>query len=136
MPRTPIGDTVGDWIKLTDLVSPQTVAGDPFLSEVRGKLAASLEEVKRLIVERDELEARKQAATRRINELQEAGRKQASLLRAGLRHELGKSNDRLAAFGIQPYRGRKRSRKVPASGGASPEAQGGSDPSASGSAAE
>jgi hypothetical protein len=136
MPRTPIGDTLGDWIKLTDLATPETLPDEPQFLLLRAKLVASMEELMRLIVERDDLEARKQEATRRINELQATGRIQANTLRAWLRHELGKSNDRLAAFGIKVFRGRKRSRKVPASGGDSPEAQGGLDPSTSGSAAE
>jgi hypothetical protein len=136
MPRTTIGHTLADWIKLTNLATPEALPDEPHFLLLRAKLVASTEELKRLIVERNDLEARKQEATRRINELQETGRIQANTLRAWLRHELGKSNDRLAAFGIKVFRGRKRSRKAPVSIAASAVGQGEADPSASGSAAE
>jgi hypothetical protein len=43
-------------------------------------------------------------------------------MRVGLRQHLGDGNEALVAFGIKPFRGRKRSRKAKEDAGASPGA--------------
>jgi chromosome segregation ATPase len=120
MPRTRISHTIGDWEKLTTVVTPETTSGSPYLEQAHAKLQGFLDEVNRLHAERAEHQARKQAATRRINELVEEGRRLASNIRRVLKVEMGIDNEELARFGIQPFRGRKRAKKSPDTGGASP----------------
>src|SRR3954469_3786596 len=75
MPRTRIAHTIGDWEKLAHVVTPETTAGSPYLEQAHAKLQSFLEEVTRLHAERAEHQARKQAATRRINEVVDEGRR-------------------------------------------------------------
>jgi hypothetical protein len=57
-------------------------------------------------------EARKQAVTRRMNEIPEKGRRTASALKVGLKQHLGNRDEELVKFGIQPLRARKRRKNV------------------------
>lgn len=110
MPRTPIAQTVGALSKLANLVTPEAVAGERHLELTRERLLGTVDEIQKLLVERDALEARKQEATQRINQLLEDGRRTATALRLYLKNHLGPDNEQLAAFDIQPFRGRKKRR--------------------------
>lgn len=108
MPRAPINSTVGDWAGLSEKVTPETVAGLPALELARTKLLGQLEEVQRLLAERDFHEARKQETTKKIREILPSGCRTATLLRTLLKEHYGPGSEQLAAFGIQPFRPRKR----------------------------
>jgi hypothetical protein len=106
MPRTRIAETTGDWAALNEAVTPETTAGSLPLQQAHAKLQGFLDEVRRLQAEQAEYQARKQEATRRINELLEEGRRLASYIRRALKVELGIRSEGLVRFGIQPFRGR------------------------------
>ena len=129
MPRTRIALTVSDWEKLTQSVTAETTAEAPELEFIHGKLQRFLDEFQQLAVEQSAYEARRQAATRRMNEILEEGRKTASALKVGLKQHLGNRNEELVKFGIQPLRARKRRKSAePAPEGEGPPASG--EPSA------
>lgn len=107
MPRTRISETTGAWAILAQEVTPETTAGSPYLQQAHAKLQGFLDEVHRLQAEQADHQARKQEATRRINEILEEGRRLASSIRRVLKVEMGIENEALARFGIQPFRGRK-----------------------------
>jgi hypothetical protein len=111
MPRTRTGLTVGDWIELTNLVTPEVAATHVALQHIYDKLVAYIEEIEKLLRERDFHEARKQEASKRINEILPEGSRAATLLRQMLKEEYGPDNEKLAEFKIQPFRGRKRRKK-------------------------
>ena len=113
MPRAPINFTVGDWLDLSKKVTPETTAGVLPLEHTREKLMGHLGEVQRLLAERDFHEARKQEATKRIREILPAGCRAATLLRKMLKEHYGPDSEQLAAFGIQPFRPRKRGPRKP-----------------------
>jgi hypothetical protein len=115
MPRTRIALTVGDWEKLTQSVTMETTAAAPELEFIHKKLQAFLEEFRQLAIEQNLHDARKQAATRRMNEILEEGRRTASALKVGLKQHLGNRNEDLVKFGIQPLRARKRRKNVESS---------------------
>jgi hypothetical protein len=129
MPRTRIALTVSDWEMLTQSVTAETTAEAPHLEFIHGKLQVFLEEVRQLAVEQGVHEARKQAVTRRMNEILEEGRRTASALKVGLKQHLGNRNEELVKFGIQPLRARKRRKSAePAPEGEGPPSSG--EPSA------
>lgn len=111
MPRTRIAHTRGDWLRFAQSVTPETTAGHAFLEYSRAKLQHFIEEVDRLEVERDFHNARKLEATRRRNEMIEEGRRLVTAMRNVLKEHMGIDNERLAEFGIQPFRVRKRAKK-------------------------
>jgi len=132
MPRTPRDHTIGTWGTLTTTVTPEVTLGLPHLEWARVKLAATEEEAGRLVVVRDYHQAQKQEATRKLQILLEEGRRTAHSLRLGLREHFGPTNEALAAFGMQPFRGRKRAKKT-ASADDAAENAGGETPDSSGS---
>jgi hypothetical protein len=85
MPRTRIPITLGDWKVLTETVTPETRQGRAYLEHAHAKLEGFFAEVLRLTAERDDHQARKQEATRRINQLVDEGRRLASSLRQALK---------------------------------------------------
>lgn len=121
MPRTRVAHTIGELTLLARSITPETKSGDVFLESSHAKLQELLAEIEKLSRERDFHQAQKQEATRKINELLEKGRRQATLLRSTLKVNLGPKNEQLAAYGIQPFRGRKRSKKADGAPPASPE---------------
>lgn len=56
----------------------------------------------------------KQEATRRFQDLLKTGRTQSVLLRGAARARYGRSSEKLAQFGVQPFRGRKTAPTPPA----------------------
>jgi hypothetical protein len=113
MPRPPASYTVGDWMKLSETITPEVAASVPYVEYANTRLQSFLEEVQKLSIERDFHEARRLEATKRIREILDEGRRLANLLRKTLKDHHGPSSEQLAAYGIQPYRGRKRRKQVP-----------------------
>ncbi len=111
MPRIRIAETMGELHQFAHTITPETTAGHVFLEYAHAKLTRFLEEIDRLTAERDFHTARKQEATRRRNEMLAEGSRLATAMRLVLKDHLGPDNERLAEFGIQPFRGRKRAKK-------------------------
>ncbi len=132
MPRTRTGHTVGDWSELAELVTPEVKADSPLVERTHGELQGFVDEIHKLVVQRDFYEARKQEVTERIQEILPEGRRTATLLRRALKQHFGPDNEKLAAFGIQPFRGRKRSRKDGSASSPETQKQGGGDPRSGG----
>jgi hypothetical protein len=101
-------------MKLIQADTPEAVAGIPHLEHAREKLRGHLDEIQRLLAERDFHEARKQEASQRIQEILEEGRRAATALRVVLREHLGPRNEQLAADGNA---GRSRSPGIPRKAG-------------------
>jgi hypothetical protein len=112
MPRTPREHTLGTWGTLTTTVTPEVTQGLPHLEVLRVKLVETEAEADKLIMERDYHRAQKQEATRKLQAALEDGRRTAHALKVGLRAHFGPTSEALAAFGMQPFRGRKRSKKT------------------------
>jgi hypothetical protein len=111
MPRTPIADTLGELEKLVQSVTPEDRAGRPHIDYAYVRLQKGIERIHQLITARDFHEARKQEATREIQELLPELRKEGRVVRLGLKFELGTRSEELVRFGMKPFRGRKRRKK-------------------------
>lgn len=127
MPRTPIATTTSDWERLAESVTPEIRGGVQHLERAHAKLLRFIAEVRELVRERALYEARKQEATRKIQERLVKGRKAASVLRVILKYHLGDDNEALVQFGITPVRTgkrRKTSRKTSNAKGSTPAGEG------------
>jgi hypothetical protein len=107
--RTPTYDeTIRTWETLVLAVAGHS-AETPF---VQGgpveQLQAYLSEIKDLVQVQDQATAERQAASRRIEELINLGKKLSTLVRIGLKNQYGYESEKLAAFSIQPLRRRSR----------------------------
>jgi hypothetical protein len=116
MPRTRIAVTVGEITKLAKSITPETTAGNRHLEYEHARIKRLLGELERVSHERDFHAAKKQEATRKINELVEEGRRLATLVKDILKSDIGPREEKLVAYGIQPFRGRKRARKPSSAG--------------------
>lgn len=114
MPRTRIAITTTDWDLLARSVTSEDRANIPQLEQAHTQLLGFIEEISKLVAERDFYDARKQEATRKIQRLLEVGRKKATVLRTHLKYELGDDNEELVRFGMKPRRARKRSKTLQA----------------------
>lgn len=124
MPRERKAVTVGELLQLAQSITPETWAEIPHLEHQHARLRELLEEIEKLTLERDAYAAKKQEATRKINEALEESRRRATLLRSMLKAEIGPQEEALAAFKIQPYRGRKSPRKSKPAASSPPPEQG------------
>lgn len=96
---------------LAKSITSDVTAGVPHLERPHGQLQGHVEEIQKLLLRRDFYQARKQEATRKARARLQKARMTATLLRKTLIFQYGKENEQLARFGIQPFRGRKRSKK-------------------------
>jgi hypothetical protein len=100
-------ETLERWRRL--LPPLETHAGDlPHLEPLCGKLKGTLERAEEIVQRQAALEAERQELTREFGSLRDEGDRTAALLRAGVSEHYGPDSERLAAFGMQPFRGRKR----------------------------
>jgi hypothetical protein len=111
MPRTSIPRTLTELQTLAESITPEVKANIPQIARSHVKLQGLLEGAKKLLAKRDDYQARKQEATRQARARIRQARMTATLMRKGLTEHYGDDNERLAAFALQPFRGRKRAKK-------------------------
>jgi hypothetical protein len=113
MPRENYAATVSEFRLLDDALDAHPADVPPEMDPGRRKLKEMTARAERLVAKRNALEAEKQAVTKELQELLEEGRRAAHFLRLGLKIHLGKDAEKLVAFGIRPFRSRKRSAAQP-----------------------
>lgn len=79
----------------------------PHLEEYRLRLELVTIEVGDLLAQQASLAARRQELSRRLQALVAEGRQLAAFLRLGVKLRYGTRSEKLSAFHIQPFRGRK-----------------------------
>jgi hypothetical protein len=77
----------------------------------RASLMTLHDQVHGLFQEQGELTARKQEISKQIREVVEEGERLATVLRFAIKQHYGIRAEKLAEFGLQPFRGRKRAEK-------------------------
>jgi hypothetical protein len=107
MPETTYLGFVGDLEKLiTALIA--NAAELPQLEGLRGQLEQNLNLTRATAQEQAALTARKQDASQRIGRLMRDGQRLVTAARKILKAHYGLNAEKLAEFGIPPFRGRKR----------------------------
>jgi hypothetical protein len=101
---------VGDWLRLGTVVEANA-ADLPHLEVLRLQLAELGRKVQEVFKEQAALRAGKQDASRRLQELMPEGDRLATLMRQAIRQRYGIRSEKLAEFGLQPFRGRKARRQ-------------------------
>ena len=79
----------------------------------RDKLQSIVTQIRGYSAEQAALTASKQEATKRIQFLLAQGRKVSTVLRTIIRDHYGNRSEKLAEFGIQPFRSRPRNPETP-----------------------
>jgi hypothetical protein len=99
-------ETRDDWRRLI----PPLVANAaeiPHLEAPRIRLEAIDTETGELLLLQADLTAKKQEVSKRLQVLVTDGRQLAAFLRAGVKQHYGNRSEKLSAFNLQPFRGRK-----------------------------
>jgi len=99
-------ETRDDWRRLI----PPLVANAvdiPHLEAPRIKLEGIITETGELLLLQADLTAKKQETSKRLGVLIADGRQLAAFLRVGVKQHYGNRSEKLSAFNLQPFRGRK-----------------------------
>lgn len=98
---------VGDWQKLL-VTLEANIAELPQLEPFRAKLAGMLTQALDVTKQQADLKASKQAASKQMRQIATDAQRLATAVRALLKEHYGIRDEKLAAFGLQPFRGRKK----------------------------
>ncbi|HVR98644.1 MAG TPA: hypothetical protein VMW27_18655 [Thermoanaerobaculia bacterium] len=100
----------GVWQRLsTALLSNSSELGHMEVQRV--SLMALYDRVQGLVHEQGELTGRKQELSKQIREAVEEGERLATVLRFAVKQHYGIRAEKLAEFGLQPFRGKSRKQK-------------------------
>ena len=97
---------LGDWEQLHQILVENS-AELPHLEASRVKLEGFLKQGLEIAAKQSMLRAEKQEASQRMKVLIVDGQRLANVLRVSVREHLGIRSEKLVAYGIQPFRGRK-----------------------------
>jgi hypothetical protein len=120
---------IGDWQRLHGLVEAN-VAELPALEPFLAKLSAIQAQAQEVTNRQNAMRAAKQEASKEIRKLASQGNRLVALIRAALKEHYGISEEKLAEFGLQPFRGRSRKQATP-EGPETPQAASQTAPTAS-----
>src|SRR5258707_325265 len=97
----------GDWMHLMNMVEANA-ADLAFLDVPKAKLAAQLAQVQAINRQQDMLTASKQEASKQYRIVVIEGQRLANAIRKMIKSHYGIRSEKLAEFGMQPFRGRNR----------------------------
>jgi hypothetical protein len=87
-------------------------SGDlPHLETHRARLGTLQGEIREVVTQQATLTASKQEATQRLAALIDEGRKLMTFILTAVKHHYGSRSEKIAEFGLQPFRGRPRTAK-------------------------
>src|SRR6185436_4152149 len=99
-------ETFAEWrLLLTPLANNN--GETPHLDGHRERLESLLTRVDEIVTLQASLTAAKQEASLELKGLVVEGRKAAAFLKAGIRDHYGRRSEKVAAYGLQPFRGKK-----------------------------
>ncbi len=98
----------GTWQDLLAKLEPN-IGQLPQLEPFRVKLVAILAQVLGISHQQDAMRASKQEASKQLRKLVTEGNRTAALMRAAIKEHYGPTEEKIAEFGLQPFRGRKAS---------------------------
>jgi hypothetical protein len=99
-------ETRDSWLRLIPALTANA-ADLPHLEDLRLQLESVAVQVGDLLAQQATLTASKQDVSKRLQALIAEGRQLAAFLRAGVKQRYGTRSEKLAAFHLQPFRGRK-----------------------------
>ena len=106
-------EIVGTWQHLLEMVTANALEL-PQLEAPRSKLASRLARAQEIKKQQATMTASKQEASKELRLLLTEGQRLANVMRAMIKEHYGIRAEKLAEFGLQPFRGRNRKAKTPA----------------------
>lgn len=105
--ETTYAGMIGGWQRLLATLEANS-AEIPQLEPFRAKLAGMLTQALDVTKQQADLKASKQAASKQIRQLATDAQRLTTAVRTLLKEHYGIRDEQLAAFGLQPFRGRKK----------------------------
>lgn len=109
--ETTYSGILGEWQRLLDAMSANTT-DLPHLDMARSLFVDHLNETQALLRRQAALVAEKQQSSQDLREKVSDGQRMATMLRQGIKQHFGIRSEKLAEFGLPPFRG-KTGRKKP-----------------------
>ena len=110
--ETTYAGMLGDWERwVTALLADGSTVGH--LEVPRAQLESLTARGKELIQKQSELTASKQDTSKELRKLIVEGQRLVTVLRVAVRQHYGIDSEKLAKFGLQPFRGRRRKATEP-----------------------
>src|SRR5262245_12198239 len=103
---------IGDWQRLHGLIEANK-ADLPQLEPFLAKLGTILAQAVELTQRQGAMRAAKQDASKSMRKLASQGNRLVALMRQALLEHYGITEEKLAEFGLQPFRGRTRKQQTP-----------------------
>lgn len=123
-------DHIKEWDDLTVSLAPSATEA-PQIELQRVALQKLLDQAKDLTMQQALFQAQKQEASQQLQTAISEGKRLATVLRATVKQHYGIRNEKLAQFGMQPFRGRTKKQPAPAT--ETPQPQHSPSPSPAGS---
>jgi hypothetical protein len=98
---------IGDWQQLLEMLAANS-AEFPQIEPYRVKLGTMLTQALDVAKRQAGLKAEKQELSKQLRQLTADGQRVASAVRVLLKEHFGIRDEKLTAFGLQPFRGRTR----------------------------
>ena len=110
---------IGDWQRLLATLEEHS-AEIPQLEPFRTKLGTMLSQAVDVTKQQADLKASKQSMSKQLQQLASQGQRLATVVRSALKEHYGITEEKLTAFGVQPFRGRAKKVVSPAPGPGTP----------------
>jgi hypothetical protein len=110
---------IGDWQRLLATLEEHS-AEIPQLEPFRTKLGTVLTQTVDISKQQADLKASKQAMSKQLRKLTTQGQRLATVVRSALKEHYGIEEEKLTAFGMQPFRGRAKKAVSPTPGPGTP----------------
>jgi chromosome segregation ATPase len=110
---------IGDWQRLLATLEEHS-AEIPQLEPFRTKLGTVLTQTVDISKQQADLKASKQEMSKQFRKLTSQGQRLATVVRSALKEHYGIEEEKLTAFGVQPFRGRAKKADSPAPGPGTP----------------
>jgi len=111
--KTRYADHIKEWEDLTVSLAPSATEA-PQVEIQRAALQKMLDQAKDLTSQQALFQAQKQEASKQLVAVLVEGKRLASVLRATVKQHYGIRSEKLAQFGMQPFRGRTKKQAAPA----------------------
>ena len=110
--ETTYAGMLGSWQRwIATLLANEPELG--YLETQRGELASLLSQGQELIQQQSELTAAKQEASQKLRTVMSEGQRLTTIMKLSVKQRYGIDSEKLAEFGMQPFRGRRRKLEEP-----------------------
>ena len=103
---------LGEWKRMFDVLG-ENADELSYLEVSKERLGARLAQAEAMLQQQGESKVEKQDASRQLRSVMAEGQRLATVLRLAVKEYYGIDSEKLSEFGLQPFRGRRPTKKAP-----------------------